>query len=149
MNLRLQKNRWRLMLAVNAAVLIGVFSTRSAASRTSPIFISWSTIISALPSARSSARRRAHPGSSREHRFARKRLGASDFRSPDPHVKRALAAMADMRFLKPDHQRAEFRQAQPLRHLAAQHPALGFRARCTTLAGNDENETQALAVGTV
>ena len=44
------------------------------------------------------------------------------------HVERALAAMADMRFLKADHQRAEFRQAQPLRHLAAQHAALGFRA---------------------
>ena len=35
-------------------------------------------------------------------------MPVSDFRPPDPHVKRALAAMADMRFLKAHHQRAKF-----------------------------------------
>ena len=54
--------------------------------------------------------------------------------------------MADMRFLKADHQRTEFRQAQPLRHLAAQHAALGFGADLA-FTGDDENESQALAVG--
>ena len=54
--------------------------------------------------------------------------------------------MADMRFLEADHQRTEFRQAQPLRHLAAQHPAFGFGADFA-LAGDDEHEGQALAVG--
>ena len=34
--------------------------------------------------------------------------------------------MADMGFLEADHQRAEFRQAEPLRHLTAQHAALGL-----------------------
>jgi hypothetical protein len=43
----------RLMLAVNAAVLIGVFFYKiSREPYVSYIFISWSTIISALPSAR-------------------------------------------------------------------------------------------------
>ena len=40
-------------------------------------------------------------------------------RPPHPHIKRALAAMGDMRVLEADHKRAKFRQAQPLRHLAA------------------------------
>ena len=62
------------------------------------------------------------------------------------HIKRALAAMADMGFLEADHQRAEFRQAQPLRHLAAQHAALGFGAADLALAGDDEHEGQAVAV---
>ena len=34
--------------------------------------------------------------------------------------------MADMRFLEANDQRTKFRQIQPLRHLAPQHPALGF-----------------------
>ena len=46
---------------------------------------------------------------------------------PHPDVQRALAAMADMGFLEADHQRAEFRQPQPLRHLTAQHAAFGLR----------------------
>src|SRR5258708_33216441 len=54
--------------------------------------------------------------------------------------------MADMGFLKAYHQRAEFRQAQPLRHLAAQHATLEFGAHLA-LAGDDEHERQALAVG--
>ena len=54
--------------------------------------------------------------------------------------------MADMRFLEADHQRTEFRQAEPVRHLAAQHPAFGFGAEFA-FAGDDENEGQALAVG--
>ena len=69
-----------------------------------------------------------------------------DPRSPDPHIERALAAMADMGFLKTDHQRAEFRQAQPLRHLAAQYAALGFGAHFA-FAGDDQHECQAIAVG--
>src|ERR1700722_1818500 len=53
-------------------------------------------------------------------------LNGSDSRSPDSHIQRALAPMADMRFLEADHQRAEFRQAEPMWHLAPQHAALGF-----------------------
>src|SRR5262245_7172323 len=65
-----------------------------------------------------------------------------------PHIERTLAAMADMRFLISDHQRAELRQRQPLRHLAAQHAALGFRAELP-LAGDDEHESKAVVVGTL
>ena len=54
--------------------------------------------------------------------------------------------MADMRFLESDHQRAEFRQAEPLRHLAAQHAALGLGTDLA-LAGDDEHEGQAVAMG--
>ena len=73
-------------------------------------------------------------------------MSGLQFRSPDTHVERALAAMADMRFLKADHQRAKLREIQPLRHLAAQHPTLGISSRAT-FAGNDEHERQAVAVG--
>ena len=52
MNLRVRDDPWRLMLAMNAAVLIGLFVTSSRANPTSPTFIFWSIIISALPSAR-------------------------------------------------------------------------------------------------
>src|SRR6202030_4242368 len=45
----------------------------------------------------------------------------SDSRSPDAHIERALAAMADMGFLKPDHQRAEFRQAEAIPGPGAAH----------------------------
>jgi hypothetical protein len=48
----LAENRWHLMLAVNAAVLIGVFVYKITREPYVPYFISWSTIISALPSAR-------------------------------------------------------------------------------------------------
>jgi len=51
--------------------------------------------------------------------------------------------MADMRFLKSDHERAEFRLAQPLRHLAAQYASLGPRAH-VALAGDDEDEGEAI-----
>ena len=54
--------------------------------------------------------------------------------------------MADMGFLEADHQRAEFRQAEPLRHLAAQHAALGFGADLA-LAGDDEHECQPVMMG--
>ena len=56
--------------------------------------------------------------------------------------------MADMRFLKADDQRAKLRQTQPLRYLAAQHPALGISSRAA-FAGDDKHECQAAAVGTV
>ena len=50
--------------------------------------------------------------------------------------------MADMRFLETDHQRAKFRQAQPLRHLPAQHAALGIAG--DALAGDDKHEGEAI-----
>src|SRR6188472_1114416 len=63
-----------------------------------------------------------------------------------PHIQCALAAMADMGFLEADHQRAEFRQAEPLRHLTAQHAALGLSAHLA-LAGDDEHEGQPVMMG--
>ena len=39
----------------------------------------------------------------------------------DPYIKRALPAVADMGFLEADHQRTQFRHAQPLRNLTAQN----------------------------
>ena len=45
-------------------------------------------------------------------------------RPPHPHIQRAFAAVADMGFVEADHLGAEFRQAEPMRHLAAQHAAL-------------------------
>ena len=55
--------------------------------------------------------------------------------------------MSDMSFLEAYHQRTEFRQAQPLRHLAAQDPAFGFTSRCASFTGDDKHERQSLAVG--
>ncbi len=52
MTLRVWQNPWRLMLAVNAAVLIGVFLHKIALPPYVPISICWSTIISASPNAR-------------------------------------------------------------------------------------------------
>jgi len=43
--------------------------------------------------------------------------------APDSYIKRALPAMTDMGFLEANHQRAQFRRAQPLRNLTAQHAA--------------------------
>ena len=54
--------------------------------------------------------------------------------------------MADMRLLEADHQRTEFRQAQPLRHLAAQHAAFGFTTADLALAGDDKHEGEAFAM---
>src|SRR3954469_11072398 len=54
--------------------------------------------------------------------------------------------MADMSFPEADHQRAEFRQAEPLRHLAAQHAALGLRPDLA-LAGDDEHKSQPVMMG--
>ena len=56
--------------------------------------------------------------------------------------------MADVRFLEADNKRAELRQAQPLRHLTAQHAAFGFGAHLA-LARDDEDEGQAVSVGTL
>jgi len=50
-----------------------------------------------------------------------------------------------MRFFEANHQRAEFRLAQPLRHLAAQDPALGFGSQFA-FAGDDQDEGQAIQV---
>ena len=55
--------------------------------------------------------------------------------------------MADMRFFKPDHHRAELRQAEPLRHLATQYPTFGFGSDRATFAGDHQHKSQALAVG--
>ena len=55
--------------------------------------------------------------------------------------------MADMRFLEADNKLAELRQAQPLRHLTAQHAAFGFGAAHLALACNDEDKGQAVSVG--
>ena len=49
--------------------------------------------------------------------------------------------MADMGLLKTHHQRSELRQCQPLRHLAAQHAALGIAD--LALAGDDQHEGEA------
>ena len=54
--------------------------------------------------------------------------------------------MADMGFLEADHQRAELRQAEPLRHLTAQNAALGLSAHLA-LAGDDEHEGQPVMMG--
>src|ERR1700732_5363458 len=67
-------------------------------------------------------------------------------RSPDAHVKRALAAVADMRLLKADHQRAEFRLAQPLRHLEAQNAPLGFCSH-HDYDGDDQHKAQTVEMG--
>src|SRR6185437_15349945 len=45
----------------------------------------------------------------------RNRPAVLESRPPDPNIERAFAAMADMRFLEPYDQRAEFRETQPLR----------------------------------
>ena len=66
--------------------------------------------------------------------------------SPNAHIKCALATMADMGFLKADHQRAEFRQAKPLRHLATQDSALGLRPRGAALASDNKHECESVAM---
>src|ERR1700761_9540485 len=81
------------------------------------------------------------------HAARRHRQAVLESRAPDPHVKRTLAAMADMGFLEADDQRAKFRQAQPLRYLAAQHAAFGLAAADLALAGDDEHEGVAFDVG--
>ena len=54
--------------------------------------------------------------------------------------------MADMRFLKTNHQRTKLRETEPLRHLAPQYAPLGLSTH-PALAGNDKDKSQALAVG--
>src|SRR5437867_66596 len=61
------------------------------------------------------------------------------------HIERALAAVTDVRGLEAQHQVAEFRQRQPLRHLPSQHaPRLALAAH--TLAGDDQHELEAVAM---
>ena len=67
---------------------------------------------------------------------------------PDSNVKRALAAVADMGLFKTDHERTEFRQRQPLWHLASQYAALGFRSDLA-LSGDDQHESESGAMGAV
>ena len=47
-----------------------------------------------------------------------------------------------MRFLEADHQRTKFRQAQPFRHLSAQHSALGIGSDGAALSGNHETNVE-------
>src|SRR3954447_22278782 len=49
-----------------------------------------------------------------------------------------------MGFLEADHQRAQFRQPEPFRHLLTQYAPLPPR---TALAGDDEHKSQAVAAG--
>ena len=65
-------------------------------------------------------------------------------RAPHPHIKCALAAMTDMGLFEADHQRAKLRQAQPFRHLASQHPALGVRSNAAALSGDDQHKAKAI-----
>src|SRR5512143_3678537 len=55
--------------------------------------------------------------------------------SADPYIKRALAAMRDVRVFEADDKGTKFRQAKPLRNLPLEHPALTLTAR--TFASND------------
>ena len=52
--------------------------------------------------------------------------GGNSARSAQTHIKRAFAAMADMRGVEPDHKQAKFRQCQPHWHLSPQHAAFAF-----------------------
>ncbi|PWE75969.1 hypothetical protein XF30_03545 [Bradyrhizobium sp. SUTN9-2] len=54
--------------------------------------------------------------------------------------------MADRGFLEADYEGAEFRQAEPFRHLAAEHAAFAATA---SLAGDDEHEGEAVLMGAV
>ena len=54
--------------------------------------------------------------------------------------------MRDVRFLEAEHDVAQLGQAEPVRHLAAQHAAFGF-ARAPTFAGDDEHEPRAVVLG--
>lgn len=69
--------------------------------------------------------------------------------STHPHVKCALAAVADMSFLKADDQVAEFREAKPLRHMAAKNPALGFSACRSSFPGDHKHERHAIGMSMV
>src|SRR4051812_17999142 len=73
------------------------------------------------------------------------RISAS--RASDAHIQRAFAAMTDVSFLEADDERAEFRQAKPVRDLTTQHATLLFGAADLTFAGDDEHEGHAVAVG--
>src|SRR5262249_57836386 len=60
--------------------------------------------------------------------------------TPDAHVKRAGAAMADMGVLHARNVGAELRQSQPLRDLALEHAALAELVVHAALAGNHQDE---------
>ena len=55
--------------------------------------------------------------------------------------------MTDMGFLEADNQRAELRQAKPMRDLTAQHATILFGAANLALAGDDKHEGHATSVG--
>src|SRR5262249_30055766 len=66
---------------------------------------------------------------------------------PDPHIERARAPVAQMGVLEAKHVAAEFRQFQPLRHLALEHAALApVVARAATFAGDHQDELGAIAL---
>jgi len=55
--------------------------------------------------------------------------------------------MTDMGLFEPDHQSAEFRLAEPLRHLAAQYSSLRLGSRLA-FPGDDQHERQPFTVST-
>src|SRR5262245_6566227 len=68
-------------------------------------------------------------------------------RFPDAQVERALPAVADMGGLEADHIGTEFGEAQPQRHLAAEHAALAVViAAANALAGDHQGEARAVAL---
>ena len=58
--------------------------------------------------------------------------------SAHPHVKRTFAPVGDVSFLESDHERAEFRQVQPLRHVALEHSSLTCAS--APFPGDDKDE---------
>ena len=67
---------------------------------------------------------------------------------PQPHIERALAAMRDMRFLETEDDVAQLGQAQPMRHLPAQHAACaGMLSGTRAFAGDDQNEARLIMLG--
>src|ERR1700733_10787484 len=69
-------------------------------------------------------------------------------RTAQPQIKRALAAVAHMRFLEPDDKGAEFRQRKPHRYLTTQYAALApTLARRGAFAGDDERDLRAFGLG--
>lgn len=67
--------------------------------------------------------------------------------SPHTHVERASAAVADMGLFETDDQRTKFREREPFRHLSTQYTALGFWPDAAALAGDNQHETQTIAIG--
>src|SRR5579864_7389415 len=77
------------------------------------------------------------------------RLTARLLAAPQPHIKRAFAAMADMGIVEADDKRAEFRQGEPQWHLPLEHAALvrGIAmGGALAFAGDDERSLGAIGL---